>query len=288
MAEEEQMTVKVDLSKVLSPRLAVYLLGTIPGMFFEASVVIGAPETAGSILTKIEHIFSSQPYAPLPPYIILICFIASGFVLGNVFVQLAWLVELLLSSAYWAWQSGIRITFGSYTFYKWLAKIQQPPAKRGLLVSLYSRAVFAARAPKRYGKAQPVMRCLDVATKQLLKRRYSIDVLDSLPPTGEELHVWYSVIGKPPRRITEGIPTARTSLGFGLAGFLALLFVPNLCRWYFWGVCSVPALSGLYLTWNLVRWRTDPVLLNFLRLQSVLLDLAEIGEPTPARADGEE
>jgi hypothetical protein len=281
MAEEEQM-IKVDLSKGFSPRLIIYLVSLIPGLFFEASVAIGAPEIARSTIADIKQVF------PFPPYAILSCFIASGFVLGHVFMLLAWFVEVLLSAAYWAWQFGIRITFGSHTFYKWLAKMQQPPNKRGFLVRLFSWAVFAARMPKQYERARSVMKCLSLASKELLKKRYGIDVMDSLSPNGEEWHVWYSVLGKPPKSVAEGITMMRTSLGCGLAGFLALPFAPSLRTWYFLGVCCVFTATGLYMTWSYFRWRTDPVKLNHLRLQSVLLELAEVGGATPAKADEQE
>ena len=259
-----------------------YLFSVIPGLFFEASVAIGAPEIAHSIISDMRQVF------PFPPYAILICFIASGFVLGHVFVQLAWFAELLLGAALWVWQFGIRITFGSHTFYKWLAKIQQPPNKRGFLVRFFSWAVFAARIPKQYESARPVMKCLGLASKELLKKRYGIDVKDSISPNGEEWHVWYSVLGKPLKRVSDGIILMRTSLGCGLAGFLALPFAPILWTWYFLGICGVFTATGLYMTWSQFRWRTDPVRLNHLRLQSVLLDLAEVGELTAVKADGQE
>jgi hypothetical protein len=279
---EEDKMIKVDLSKAFSPRLVIYLVSVIPGLFFEATVAIGAPETARNIISDVGKVF------PFPPYALLICFVASAFVFGHVFMLLAWFAELLLSAAYWAWRTGIRITFGSHTFYKWLAKVQHPPTKRGFFVRLYSRAVFAARMPRQYERAQPVMKCLSVASKQLLKKRYGIDVMDSLSPMGEEWHVWYSVLGKPLNDIREGITMMRTALGCGLAGYLALPFAPSLHTWYFLGACSVFAATGLYMTWSQLRWRTDPVKLNFLRLQSVLLDLAEVGSATPTKADKEE
>jgi len=271
--------IKVDLSKVLSPRLVPYLVSVIPGLFFEASIVFGAPKIAQGIISDMRQVFS------FPPYDILICFIASGFVLGHVFIQLAWFAELLLSVVYWAWQFGVRITFGSYTFYMWLVKIQQSSNKRGFFIQLFSWAANAARMPKRYESAQPAMKCLGHASKELLKMRYGIDVMDSLSPNGEEWNVWYSVLGKPLPWIKEAIPTMRASLGCGLAGFFALPFAPSLRTWYFLGACSVFAVTGLYMTWNLLRWKTDPVKLNYMRLQSVLLDLAEVGEAIAVKGE---
>jgi hypothetical protein len=280
--EEEGPMIKVDFSRAFSPRLVPYLAGIIPGLFFEASVAFGAPDIARGIICHMKQVY------PFPAYAILVGFVASGFLIGHVFMLLAWFVDLLLSAAYRTWQFGIRITFGSHTFYKWLAKIQQPPNKRGPFVRLFSWAVFAARMPKRYETARPVTRCLGLASKELLKRRYGIDVADSLSPNGEEWHVWNSVLGKPIPRIAEGITMMRTALGSGLAGFLALKFAPNLWTWYFLGACGVFVATGVYMTWSLFRWRTDPVRLNHMRLQSVLLNLADVGQSSQAKADEEE
>ena len=38
--------IKIDLSKAVSPRLAAYFLGLIPGLFFESSLAIGDPHFA--------------------------------------------------------------------------------------------------------------------------------------------------------------------------------------------------------------------------------------------------
>ena len=278
MPEEEAM-IKVDLLKAFSPRLIAYLVGVIPGLFFEASVAIGSPETARRIISNADKVF------PFPPYALLICFIVSAFVIGHVFLQLAWLAELLLNAAYWVWRTAIRRTFGSHTFYKWLAKIQQPPAQRGFFVRLYSRAVFAARTSRRFENAQPVMRCLSLASQVLLKRRYGIDVADSLSNDREEWHVWFSVLGKPLNSIREGIMMMRTTLACGLAGYLALPIAPSLYTRYFLGACSVFTATGLYMTWNQFRWKNDPVRWNVLRLQSVLLDLADVGNTPPAKPE---
>lgn len=273
--EEDNKMIKVDLSKAFSPRLVIYLVSIIPGLLFEASIAIGSPETARSVIADLGKVF------PFPPYALLIFFVASAFVIGHVFLLLAWFAELLLSAIFWAWRTAIRITFGSHTFYNWLAKIQQPPAKRGFFVRLYSRAVFAARMPRRFERAQTVMKCLALASEELLKKRYGIDVMDSLSHNREEWHVWFSVLGKPLKSVSEGMTMMRASLGCGLAGYLALPFAPRLRTWYFLGACSVFAITGLYMTWSQLRWRTDPVKVNFLRLQSVLLDLAEV-ENSPA------
>jgi hypothetical protein len=279
--EEDEM-IKLDLSKVFSPRLVIYLVSVIPGLFFEAAVTIGAPETAQGILENVGKAF------PFPPYALFFYFVALAFVIGHVFMLLAWFAELFLSAAYRIWRAVIRITFGSRTFYKWLAKIPRPPDKRGIFVRLYSRAVFAARMPRRYEQAQPAVKCLSLASKHLLKRRYGIDVIDSLSPMREEWYVWFSVLGKPPNNIREEVTMMRTTLGCGLAGYLALPFAPSLHTWYFLGACTVFAVTGLYMTWSHLLWRTDPVRLNLLRLQSVLLDLAEVGSAIPTKVEDDE
>lgn len=266
--------IKIDLSKAFSLRIFVYLLGLIPGAFFAVSVALGDPETTRNVIGTASQIY------PFPPYALLIIFLACSLFVGHVFILMAWFVEVLLNWAYRTWQFVIRKTFGSYRFYRWLGIIQQKWPKRGIVVQLFSMAVMAARIQRRYSDARPVMRCVAIVAEKLLKKRYGIDVIDAVSQFGEEWQVWYSVLGKPPKSIQETVMAMRTMLGCGLAGFSALLFAPCLVVWYFLAICGVFTITGLGMTWSVFRWKTDPVRLNYLRLQSMLLDLFEVRDRT--------
>ena len=89
--------VNVDLSKVRLPDWAPYFLGVVPGLIFEAAVLIHAPETAQKVVGDIDRVFR------LPPYALLLGFVASAFVIGQIFLQLAWFADWLLGEIYGVW-----------------------------------------------------------------------------------------------------------------------------------------------------------------------------------------
>jgi hypothetical protein len=129
--------------------------------------------------------------------------------------------------------------------------------------------------------------CLGTASQQLLKTRYGIDALVEMP-SSEEWHVWYSVLGKPIAGYIEGVTVMRTALACGIAGFVAMALEPSLRTRAFRGFCLVPLAYGLYRTWVVFRWRTDPARLNLIRLQSVLLDLADARSTSAYLDDAED
>lgn len=98
--------IKVDLSKATSPRLGLYLLGLIPGVFFEASIAIGNPHFATSVMSRLHEIYSFGSYA------LLFLFLASGLVIGSAFFSMAWIVERLIFSAFGVSRYLVRMTFG--------------------------------------------------------------------------------------------------------------------------------------------------------------------------------
>ncbi len=164
-------------------------------------------------------------------------------------------------------------------------------------------------------RAQFVRECLRIATRQLLRTRYGINVADSplreaaVPPSAENVcdmlgetrgaagiepqppgvywDAWFRALDKPPRYFLQGQRLMRISLASGLAGFLALLFRPSLSKWYFRAACTVFSFTGLLIMWRQAEWKADPDKQNFLMLQSALSDLAEARGAIPAEADKE-
>ncbi len=267
---EEPHVIKIDVSKAVPPRLFTYLLGLFPGLLFEISIALANPALAQHSIDRLKQIYPAQAY------LLVILFVVSGFVFGQAFVQLAWIVNLIVGGAYRFFRVAVRSTFGSIKAYQWLGELQQKFPKRPFPVRLYSRLVLAARMPERWQQAQPVLRCLHAASERLLKARYGIECDDTLSHSREELHVWFSVLGKPLTQYKEGLILGRTSLACGLAGFTALWWTPILRERFFLALCGVFAFTGCWIAVNQLRWTIDPVKLNTLRLQSVLLDLADV------------
>lgn len=272
--------IKLDLSKAFPPRVLVYFIAVIPGLLFESTLIVANPERVHSLLANVERAVA------IPPYAVLISLLASALVIGHVFTLLAWFGDLLLEIIYRTWLRFIRITFGSRTFYQLLGRLQGTPPKRNILVRLFSWAVFKARMPTEHQNLRAILKCLGTASQQLLKKRYGIDAIAEMP-SSEEWHVWYSVLGKPIPGFIESVTVMRASLACGIAGFVAMAIEPSLRTRSFRGFCVVLAAYGLYRTWTVFRWRTDPARLNIMRLQCVLLDLAD-AQTTPAPLDAAE
>ena len=135
-------------------------------------------------------------------------------------------------------------------------------------------AAVIARAREFSIKARPVVTCLHIATEQLLKKRYGIEMASNMHSDGSEWGVWFSSVGEPPKWFSEGRMAARTMLGCGLAGFAALYASPLLRDRYFIVLCSLFAFAGLFVTFDLALWSFNPVRRTLLNLRSVLLELS--------------
>ncbi|MGB8949424.1 MAG: hypothetical protein WCC05_10485 [Candidatus Sulfotelmatobacter sp.] len=259
--------IKVDISRVIPPRLGTYLLGIIPGVFFEASIAIGNPHFAVSVLSRVRDIY------PFGPYALLVLFLTAGLFIGQGFFLAAWIVERVIAAAFGLWRYGIRNTFGSQWAYRSFAKLQGIPPKQNLFIRWLGRVISWARGSEFSSEARPVLKCLYVAVRRRLKVRYGI-AFDGQSDEGE-WRAWYTVLGKPLKGFNEAALYARTCLGCGLAGFTALYTFPQLREQYFAALCLIFTFVGCFASVDLVRWRFNPVLRSLARLRSVSLELSE-------------
>jgi len=269
--------IKIDLSKAILPRLGTYLLGIIPGMFFESSIAIGNPHFAASVISRVREIY------PFGPYALLALFLASSLLIGQGFFLTAWIADLLITFAFLLWRNAIRVTLGSQWLYRCFGKLQGIPPKQNIFIRMLGRLIFWARGREFSFKARPVLKCLHVAVRRLLKVQYGIDRNYGLQLDDSEWGVWYSALGKPLKGFQEGYMASRTSLGCGLAGLTALYASPALRGKYFIALSLIFTFAGCFGTVDLVRWRIDPIKRSMARLLSVLLELREATNITERR-----
>jgi len=261
--------IRIDISRAIPPRLGAYLLGIIPGVFFEASVAIGDPHFAASVVCRVREIYAFGPYT------LLVLFLASGLLVGQGFSLAAWIADLLIASAFALWRYAIRITFGSQWLDRRFGKLQGIPPKRNSFIRLLSRLIFWARGREYSVEARPVLKCLYVAVERLLKVRYGIDVGRDMQRDDIEWGVWYSVLGKPLKGFQEASMSSRVFLGCGLAGFTAVYALSALRGRYFIALCIIFTFAGCFTSVDLARWRFNPVKRSIARLRSILLELSE-------------
>ncbi len=260
--------IKLDLSRAVPRGLGSYLLAVIPGVFFESSIAIGNPHFAASVISRAREIYAFGPYA------LLFLFLASSLLIGEGFFLMAWITYLLIAFAFVLWRYAIRTTFGSQWLYRRFGTLQGIPPKQTIFIRSLSRLIFWAREREFSIEARPVLKCLHIATKQLLKKRYGIERTWDGHSDGSEWEVWYSAVGEPPKWFSERRMAARTMLGCGLAGFTALYASPLLRERYFIALCSLFAFAGLFATFDLALWSFNPVRRTMLNLRSVLLELS--------------
>jgi hypothetical protein len=272
--------IRIDISRAIPPRLATYLLGIIPGVFFEASVAIGNPCFAASVLSRARDIY------PFGHYSLFALFLASALFVGQGFFLAAWIVDLVVFSAFASGRYLIRNTLGSQWLYRWFAKRQGFPPKQSNFTHLLSRVIFWARGREYAVAARPVLKCLYVAVQRLLKARYGIDRRIGGNGDDGEWGVWYSALGRPLKDFKEASLASRTTLGCGLAGFTALYASPPLRERYFVALCLVFTFAGCFASIGLARWKFDPVRKSMARLRSVLLELSE-ANTTTEKASGD-
>jgi hypothetical protein len=265
--EVKEKMLKIDISKVISPRFGTYLFGIVPGLYFESSIALGQPHFAISLISRVREIY------PFGPFALLGVFLASALFIGQGFFLLAWIVELLIVSVFAVWRYAIKMTLGSDWLYRCFGKLQGMPPKQNLLIRALGKAMFWGRRHNFSFEARPILKCLYIATKQLLKTQHGID--RTFRRDESEWGVWYIVLGKPLKDFGEASMVAKTFLATGLAGLTALYALPSLRVRYFLALSLVFTLAGLFTAVNLALWRFNPAKLSLARLRSVLLGLSE-------------
>jgi|GEM_PF-6584266 16S rRNA G966 N2-methylase RsmD len=75
--------IKIDASNLIPKRLGTYLLGIIPGLVFELTIVYADPPFAHKALEQTRQIYPFQGYA------LLFIFLISCLIVGQTFFILA-------------------------------------------------------------------------------------------------------------------------------------------------------------------------------------------------------
>ncbi|MDE3063454.1 MAG: hypothetical protein KGJ51_10385 [Acidobacteriota bacterium] len=267
--------INIDLSKAPSLRFALYLLSIIPGLLFLVSIALGNPRMASAVIDDVEKLYPGSP-----TYVALFLLLGSAFVIGQAFVLSAWLLETCITSLIRLPRAVFGKVFGAQWLYMWFGKYQGVPPKRTVAVRALGRMIFLARTMgSEPADARVVRTCLGAAVEKLLQRRYGIDSDRAGGPNGE-WGVWYSILGKLPKRYAESLNAGRLTLAAGISGFCAMSLAPNLIQRYFFAMCSLFVFSGLWTGLANFMVLRDPVRLEALRLRAVLAELQELPPET--------
>ncbi len=267
--------IKIDLSSAIPKRLGTYLLGIIPGLLFEASLGLGDPDLAQRMIDRAKQIYPFQSYA------LLILFVGSCLLIGQIFFLLSWFASALIGSVYRFKRDLIRATLGSNWLYRAFGRLQGTPPNRNIFIRSLSRMVFWGRGKRFPREVRPVLHCQRLAATQLLIRRYGITPSKGMPGSVDsEWQVWFSILGKQPPGYREAFLAMLTFLGCGLAGLSAFYISPALRNPYFVAMTVVFAAYGCVQSWIFANLNYDPMSQSLARLARLLVELAETNATT--------
>jgi len=91
---------------------------------------------------------------------------------------------------------------------------------------------------------------------------------------------------KQPLRFRGAFLTMRTFIGCGLAELAALYFSPALRNRYFLAITVVFVASGAFQSWDLAKWKYEPMRGSLARLAAILVELAETNTVAKQRDNG--
>jgi hypothetical protein len=273
--------IKVDLSSTIPKQAGMYLLGIIPGTLFGLSIALGDPNVAHWMIERAKQVYA------FPPYALLILFAAFCMVVGYTFFLLSWFADLFIAFLYRFKRYFIRATFGSNWLYRAFGKLPVTPPKRNAFVRTLSHMIMWGRMQRFPFEIRPVLKCQRLAAAQLLSRRYGITPSKGLGEMVDlEWQAWLSVLGKQPLRFRGAFLTMRTFIGCGLAELAALYFSPALRNRYFLAITVVFVASGAFQSWDLAKWKYEPMRGSLARLAAILVELAETNTVAKQRDNG--
>lgn len=269
--------IKIDASNVIPKRFGTYLLGIIPGFFFEITLAFGDPALGLQLINRVRQIY------PFHGYALLTVFLVSCLFVGQTFYFLAWFLDWTVDLGYRALRYLIfDLTLGSNWLYKAIGRWQGVPPKPS--ARRLWRPIMWARRKKVPFEVRPVLICQRTAALQLLRSKYGVSPRKGpASSVDEEWQAWLAVLGNPPPGLRESFFLMRVSLACGLAELTTLYLCADLRNRYFVTMCGTLLLAGIIQTISFARRRNEPIPQSLTRLASIMQELAELSPAAVAK-----
>jgi hypothetical protein len=86
--------IKIDASNFIPKRFGTYLLGIIPGFFFETTLAFGDPALSLQLINRVRLVYQFHGYA------LLTVFVVSCLIVGQTFYLFAWFFDWMVDLGY--------------------------------------------------------------------------------------------------------------------------------------------------------------------------------------------
>jgi hypothetical protein len=257
--------INVDISKLLSPKAFAILVAFIPGLFFEISILVANPMLVRDLVCQSRSAYHFGYYTPLAMALAL------GFVIGVGFILWVGVIQTLFIRAQttklFLWKHFVQ----SYLLAKLNRLAQKPAWNRNRLLLRLHRYIVLKEPPM---LPPELVTALYQAANSLVQKRYGMEPLqaESFDP-----NLWGPALGVLTYKDVWGNPLLQAIHATGWCGIMAIHFAPTLKNWYYVGFSLFLILFGIWHDWAASRNLSNPVLLNFLRLRTMLGQLRRAG-----------
>lgn len=276
-SEYLEAVIHVDLSKLVPRRAYGLVAGLVPGVFFEASVLLGNPNLMRS------YVNHARLDVGLGYYSCLILALALAWIIGSAFLLFVSLGQWLLAGLYTLrskmWREACRRALIPYLTRR--LRSQKVTFRRGV-VRLLQYAGDKLTPPFRL---RELYRASDAAVTALLKKHYGIDRQIS----HRDWQVWYTLFGRPTSQDMRGDLPMLALHATGWSGVAAAFVVaPALKNPDFLVFSFFLILCGLIHDWFVAARRANPVLNAIVRARAILAELRDAAKSKVGKIGGPE
>jgi hypothetical protein len=272
-----------DLSKAIPPRAYVYVSAFMPGLFLEFSILLGNPDLARQLALRIQEGFGFGRYLTLFVGLFL------AFIVGNAFMSLANLIQLIVGYAYSLYDF-LWAAFEKHAILPYLTKLThtQGRTRPKWVYDLYTRTFNNVEKRSSTGPTHAYLWWEKLA-KQLLQKRYGL-AEEGLPAAS--FSPLQKVLTVPTPEEIRGSLLVNASHATGWAALIASKFAPALrTKWYLTFAVFLIA-YGLIHDWYVAKHLWDPDIGDIARLRAVLREFSKLqpgapAQPTPAKPPDE-
>jgi hypothetical protein len=269
--------ISLDLSKVLSSTVLVYVSAFVPGFFFLASVLLGDPDLSLKLAGRLAPTQQAFESLALGHYLKTLVLLTITFAVGYAFLLvdtlISWVLVYVYRSSASAWSLFCLWPLRPST--EWLLMRKMPAWLAPWLkprIARFSKVITAKAFSMPREETRLLGRCWQIFAERLVVARYGVEP-DHLDRGSWEVLYW--VLGNPVWKETRGLPMMIAIHATGWAGIYAARIAPSLRNRYYLPFCTFLVLNGLIHDYYVVKARVEPEVSGYANLRAVLKALGE-------------